>query len=262
MAGEDGSGGTSGSGGSSDTGGSGGASDTGGNGGSTTGSGGASMAGGNGGASATGGDGGSGMSGGDAGNGATGGASGGVAGDGVSGAGGSGGEASGGAGTGGDTSSGGANGAGMGGGAGTSGGTNLITNGDFSNDSVNWNTNGASANSSVTDAVWCGQFLTTGARIVLGWPEYSSGAIALSGTYTFSFKMSRTGNATILGKVGRAVSPYTTDFQIAVNPTKALTTFSYTFPVDDSQAGLAFDLTGNSPPTVICIDDVVLSPSQ
>jgi hypothetical protein len=58
----------------------------------------------------------------------------------------------------------------------------------------------------------------------------------------------------------RAVSPYTTDFQIMVTPGETLTTFTYTVPINDPQAGVAFDITGNSPPTIVCIDDVVLSP--
>jgi hypothetical protein len=247
-----GEGATDGDGGANDTGGTGG---TGGSGGS----GGAGASGGSGGAGASGGSGGTEMTAGAGGSGGVGGSD--IAGGGGSGGGGSGGSAGdgGGAGgssgaTGGDGGTGGSAGAG-----GSGGGPNLIINGDFSNDVANWNTNGASANSSVTDGVWCGQFLTTDARIILGWPQFSSGAIALSGEYTFSFKMSLSGNATILAKVGMAVTPYTTDFQIAVNPGQSLTSFSYTFPVEDSQAGIAFDIIGHSPPTIVCIDDVALT---
>ncbi len=190
------------------------------------------------------------------------GGSGGVGGaDGGGGAGGSSGDTGGGMGGDAGGSLGGTSGTGTGGAAGGSGGTNLITNGDFSDGIVSWNTNGATANYTITDGVWCGQFLTTDSRIILGWPQFSSDAIPLSGNYTLSFKMSLTGNATILAKVGQAVSPYTTDFQIMVAPTATLTTFSYTFPVNDSKAGIAFDMIGHSPPTIICIDDVVLSPS-
>lgn len=177
------------------------------------------------------------------------------------GTGGSGGDTSGGSTSGGNggASSGGTD-SGTGGTAGSGGGTNLITNGDFSNGDTNWNHDGASASHTVTDGVWCGQFLIHSVRIIAGWPDDSSQALSLSGEYTFSFKMSLSGSATILAKIGRAVSPYTTDFQIMVTPGETLTTFTYTVPINDPQAGVAFDITGNSPPTTVCIDDVVLSP--
>ena len=217
-----------------------------------------------GGSSATGG---SSMTGGDGGENTTGGASnggeesGGANGGGTGGTSGStnGGQPSGGdGGSGGSTSGGTASGTGGATGGGT--GTNLITNGDFSNGDTNWNHDGASASHTVTDGVWCGQFLIHSVRIIAGWPDDTSQALSLSGEYTFSFKMSLSGSATILAKIGRAVSPYTTDFQIMVAPGETLTTFSYTVPINDPQAGVAFDITGNSPPTTVCIDDVVLSP--
>lgn len=173
-----------------------------------------------------------------------------------------GGTSTGGTDTGGTTSTGGtatggtsgSSGAGAGG-----GGTNLITNGDFSNGENDWNTDGASAMHSVMNGVWCAQALTTDAHVILGWPGGSAQPVALSGEYTFSFKMSLSGNATINAKVGQAVSPYAADFEMRVMPTGTLDTVTYMFSANDPQAGVAFDITGHSPPTTVCIDDVVLA---
>jgi hypothetical protein len=226
--------------------------------GATTSTGGSATGGGSG-ATGTGGDGGTGAmggtgSGGDAGTNSTGGTgSGGDAGTNSTG----GTDATGGTGSGGTSGSAGSGGGGAGSGG---GGANRITNGDFSNGENDWNTNGASANHSVMNGVWCAQALTTDAHVVLGWPQSESQAIALSGEYTFSFKMSLSGNATIIAKVGQAVSPYTSDFESRPMPTGTLETFTYTSTTNDPQAGVAFDITGHSPPTTVCIDDVVLAP--
>lgn len=172
-----------------------------------------------------------------------------------------GGTSTGGTDTGGTTSTGGTATGGTSGssGAGSGGGTNLITNGDFSNGENDWNTDGASAMHSVMNGVWCAQALTTDAHVILGWPGGSAQPVALSGEYTFSFKMSLSGNATINAKVGQAVSPYAADFEMRVMPTGTLDTVTYMFSANDPQAGVAFDITGHSPPTTVCIDDVVLA---
>jgi hypothetical protein len=142
-------------------------------------------------------------------------------------------------------------------------GTNLITNGDFSQGTTLWGTVPApSLTLNVTGNELCVNASTT--LITLAWPQNSTMAaltLSMSATYTLSYMARATQSTlTVDAKVGHTTAPYTADFE---TPSDSVTTmlqpFTHTFmpPQDDSSTGLAFAFTSSGSQSV-CFQSVSL----
>jgi hypothetical protein len=198
--------------------------------------------------------------------------SGGVGGSGGSASGGSGG-ASGGAGGSGDSGGGGAGGTSDsgGGGAGGAGGAsngNLITNGDFSNGSTDWQTQDGSGTINVSGGQLCVTGINT--SVLLTWPVGGNGAALTGGaSYTFTYSAMATVPLTVDAKVGETNSPYTADFDTPSGSdavTTSFMTFTHMFTESssgDTSAGVAFTLAQGptnvpSGETQVCFQNISL----
>lgn len=157
--------------------------------------------------------------------------------------------------TGGSTSSGGAS------------GTNLLTNGDFSNGDADWSSDVASLSHSTSTGAYC-VTVPSGQVVTLGWPNSPAAPLNLAtgSSYLISYQASSSGplSVTVSGKVGLSVSPYTADFQGASNtPGSSFQTYTATFSVGsaDTMAGLALTVTAsvsNGQTSNVCFDNVSL----
>ncbi len=151
-----------------------------------------------------------------------------------------------------------------------SAGTNLVTNGDFSQGTASWGIVYGAA----TIAAMNGQLCVTvmaNQQAILGWPEPSPApGVALStASYTLSYTAVVTTSqgtpapVSIDAKIGRTVAPYTADFETAANAGDNVTgtaqSFMHTFTPSaaDSSAGLAFSFQASQGEEV-CFKNVTL----
>jgi hypothetical protein len=121
----------------------------------------------------------------------------------------------------------------------------------------------------VTNGQFCVNVPLGDYAITIGWPASGSPVAVLQAgvTYELYYQISTTTTLyTYQVKVGQATSPYTqTDYLTAsgadvATPGAGLQTFTHTFVPQmgaDPVAGLAFNLSVNSPGTV-CLDNVAL----
>jgi len=160
---------------------------------------------------------------------------------------------------------GGTGGSGQGGGGGTVTGTNLVTNGDFTQGQMFWKyilNGGGNDSHGVTNVMFCAAIGNQ--SVTIGWDPSPGPALMLaSGThYRFSYKASAsTALITFTSKVGHAVDPFGTDFQQDVQVPTNLTSFMHDFTPNnpDDQTGIAFIIQGpNTGTSNVCIDDVSL----
>ena len=204
---------------------------------------------------------------------------GGQAGSNGSGGGGGGGGTGGAGGTGGGNGTGGSgaggNSGGVGGSAGLGGqpGTNLITNGDFSDGEASWGIpamtvpTGGSINHAVTGGAFCVTLSSAGSLVTIGYPAGATPPFQINGgaSYRFSYQASISSNNTTLeSKVGETTPPnYDATGSDWLNEPagSSLQTFTHTFSraSTSTMMGVAFNVTGG--PGTVCIDNVSLSPN-
>ena len=146
----------------------------------------------------------------------------------------------------------------------TNGGTNLVTNGDFSNGSTGWGL--PAMMGQVTQVVTAGQFCVTVQQLssaTIGYPSGTVPPFQIDGgrTYTFSYQATSTGNLTIESKVGQTQTPYDATGSDFMNEsvTGSLQTITHTFMrgSTDPSMGVAFNVSGG--PVTFCIDNVSLT---
>jgi len=153
-----------------------------------------------------------------------------------------------------------------GGGGGTTPGSNLVTNGDFSNGEMFWNViinNGGNADHSVQGGALC-VTVSMNQSVTLGWAADAGSPLQLqSGSmYQLSYRaQASTMLGTFTAKVGHAVPDYATDFQMDEQVGNGFSTFTHTFTTDhaDDQTGIAFILQGAGQSSMVCVDDVTLT---
>ncbi len=143
-------------------------------------------------------------------------------------------------------------------------GTNLVTDGDFSQpNSPLWAIVAGAGTISASNSELCVSVAASG-QATLGWPQPagSQGAVLASGTsYTFSYKARATQPLNVDAKIGESNSPYTADFE---SPSDSVTTslqaFAHTFTPSqaDSSAGVAFAFMAGSSANQICFQAVGL----
>jgi hypothetical protein len=130
-----------------------------------------------------------------------------------------------------------------------SAGTNLVTNGDFSQGTTLWGIVNGSAMIAAANNELC---VTVAANmgVTLGWPENSTDPplmLPMSASYTFSYKARASmASVTVDAKVGHSVSPYTADFETANDGvTTSLQPFTHPFTATagDTSTGIAFAFT-------------------
>ena len=174
-------------------------------------------------------------------------------------------------GTGGSSATGGSSG--TGGNPGTGGGSsgsNLIVNGDFSQNDTNWGVpNGTPTSKGVQNGQYCITLNNGSGQVLFGWGGTSVSAnLAANVNYTLSFQASATSALSGFDThVGSAVpvpagsSTYPLDKDLGNdNLQSGLMTFTHMFTLTsaDPQAGLAFLFSAGSSSTV-CIDNVSLT---
>jgi hypothetical protein len=173
----------------------------------------------------------------------------------------------GGAGTGVGGSNGGGGGA-TGTGGQTGGGTNLVTNGDFSNGETGWGIPSmmGSVSHAVTNGAFCVTLSSAAASVTVGYPAGATAPLQITGgtSYRFSYQASvSASNTTFEAKVGQTQMPYdATGSDWPTEPVSAtLQPFTHTFmrSASDSSMGVAFNLMGG--PSTVCIDNVSLAPN-
>jgi hypothetical protein len=134
----------------------------------------------------------------------------------------------------------------------TGSGTNLITNGDFSQGTTLWGIVVGSAPIAVNGNELCIN-APMGSGVTLGWPQNSTMpplVLTASTSYTFSYK-ARAASApvTVDAKVGNSQPPnYTADFETANDMvTTTLSPFTHTFTATtgDTSTGIAFAFTSS-----------------
>ena len=173
-----------------------------------------------------------------------------------------------GTGTGGTSATGG--GPGSGGNPGTGGGssgTNLIVNGDFSQNDTNWGVpNGTPTSKGVQNGQYCVTLNNGSGQVILGWGGTSVSAnLAANVNYTLSFQASATtalsGFDTHVGSAVEVGGSYPLDKDLGNdNIQTGLMTFTHMFTITsaDPQAGVAF-LFGASGTSTVCVDNVSLT---
>jgi Carbohydrate binding domain len=146
------------------------------------------------------------------------------------------------------------------------GGTNVVTNGDFSQGPANWGIVAGNGTFTAAGGKGCVAVDATqlNQTVTLGWPEPagSPGAVLLAGTsYTFSYSASSmAAPISVDAKVGQTTSPYNADFENAADAvTTQVTPFTHTFTASsgDPSAGIAFAFMAAAPETV-CFQNVSL----
>ena len=161
--------------------------------------------------------------------------------------------------------SGGVIGSGTGGSGGAPGGTNLITNGDFSQGETSWKyilNNGGTDNHMIRNGQFCA---TIGNQsVTIGWDPMPAMLMLAAGThYRFSYTASASNPVTFNAKVGHAIDPFTTDFEMDNVPISTnLTSHNHDFTPGnpDDRTGIAFIIQGPGNGTSdVCIDDVSLT---
>lgn len=148
--------------------------------------------------------------------------------------------------------------------AGNCGGANLITNGDFSDGSTNWQI--TEADLDVTYGMSGGSFcvsLPSYSEAYLGWgDELTSVPIASGYGYTLSYTVSSTGSLyEFEAKIGHTVKPYTEVYSTALDspgPTPTTFTHSFTPSYSDTGAGIVFTLYAYDAGATVCFNDVSL----
>lgn len=128
-------------------------------------------------------------------------------------------------------------------------GTNLITNGDFSQGQTLWGLVSGSAPIAVNNGELC-VTLSANSGVTLAWPQQATmpaPVLSMSASYTFSYKARASQMpVTVDAKVGHTESPFTADFETGNDGvTTSLQTFTHMFtpPQDDSSTGLAFSFS-------------------
>ena len=148
--------------------------------------------------------------------------------------------------------------------AGNCGGENLITNGDFSDGSTNWQI--TQADIGVTFGMSAGSYcvsLPSYSEAYFGWGNsLTSVAIAASYGYTFSYTVSSSDSLySFQAKIGHTVTPYTVVYSTTTDspgPTPSTFTHNFTPASSDTSAGIAFYLYAYSTGATVCFDDVSL----
>jgi hypothetical protein len=127
-------------------------------------------------------------------------------------------------------------------------GTNLVTNGDFSQGTMFWSL--VSGNGMVTaNAGELCVAVGANSSVTLGWPEPSGtpGAVLTTGSYTFTYTSRATvSGVTVDAKIGQSVSPYAADYESKSDPASMMaqpTTHQFVAMNADSSAGIAFAFT-------------------
>jgi hypothetical protein len=145
-------------------------------------------------------------------------------------------------------------------------GTNLITDGDFSDPSgTYWALSATSAGTlTIAQHTACvtGGAGTYGAA-TLGWPPSGGAGVVLSSlhTYTFSYTVyTMTGSLYVDAKVGHTTTPYTADVEsLSDLATTTAQTYSHTVTgSSDSSAGIAFTFTLPLTSQTVCFAAVSL----
>ena len=143
-------------------------------------------------------------------------------------------------------------------------GTNLVTDGDFSQpNSPLWAIVVGTAPIAVSNGELC-VMLPANAQVTLGWPEPAAtqGPPLTAGTsYTFTYKARATQPLIADAKVGLSMMPYTADFDAKTEAvTTALQTFTHTFtaPQADASAGIAFTFPMSGATNQVCFQAVGL----
>jgi hypothetical protein len=152
------------------------------------------------------------------------------------------------------------------------GGTNLVTNGDFSMGTGYWSVVAGAGTFTVNNGMGCVAVQPNG-NATLGWPEAPNptglslaGADSYTLTYT-AFSMTG-GNVSVDAKVGQTMSPYMADFETMMGEgdpvTAAPTKFTHTFTPNysDPSAGIAFAIpqapNNATAATTVCFENVSL----
>jgi hypothetical protein len=143
--------------------------------------------------------------------------------------------------------------------AGNCGGSNLITNGDFSDGVTYWNVTQATTGVTygTSGSSYCVS-LPSYAIATLGWPDSLSSSVAVPIAagygYTLSYSVSTTAPLYSFSvKVGHAVTPYTSVYSTSLDrPGATATQFvhSFTPSSSDTGAGIAFTLDATDATTV------------
>ncbi len=143
-------------------------------------------------------------------------------------------------------------------------GTNLVTDGDFSQPSSPlWAVVAGAGTVTVTNGELCVS-VAAGGQATLGWPQPagSPGAVVAPGTsYTFSYKARATQPLSVDAKVGQSNPPYAADFESANEPvTTSVQTLTHTFTTSqgDSSTGIAFAFMAGSSANQVCFQAVAL----
>jgi Carbohydrate binding domain len=151
-----------------------------------------------------------------------------------------------------------------------SSGTNLVTNGDFSQGTTGWGIVYGAATIAAMNSELC-VTVQANQQAILGWPEPTGTAgVSLStAPYTLSY-MARVqasqgtpAPVSVDAKIGQTIAPYNADFETPGNAgdnvTASSQTFTHTFtpPAADTSAGLAFSFQATQAEDV-CFKDVRL----
>jgi hypothetical protein len=149
---------------------------------------------------------------------------------------------------------------------GNCGGSNLITNGDFSDGGTYWTVTQATVGTvyGTSGSSYCVS-LQNYFSATLGWPDSLNTSLGVpidtSHGYTFSYTVSTTSTLySFTAKVGHVVSPYTNVYSTTIDSpgvTPTQFTHSFTPTYSDSGAGVAFTIYA-SDPTTVCFSDVSL----
>ena len=170
----------------------------------------------------------------------------------------------------------GGNGAGTGGtpatggspGTGGGSGSNLIINGDFSQDDTNWGVpNGSPTSKGVQNGQYCITLNNGSGQVILGWGGTAVSAnVAANVNYTLSFQASATsalsGFDTHVGSAVEVGGSYPLDKDLGNdNIQTGLMTFTHMFTLTsaDPQAGVAFLISVSTGTSTVCVDNVSLT---
>lgn len=141
--------------------------------------------------------------------------------------------------------------------------SNIISNGDFSQDTTGWKLEGGGT-MTVTDGALC-VTLDSADEVLVGWPPEASEAALLDGgtSYTLSYRAkSSSSDISVAIKVGHAADPWTTLLEESDSVESSWTALSHTFTPEstDDAAGVVFKMSGAT--GEVCFDDVVLQPAH
>jgi hypothetical protein len=149
-------------------------------------------------------------------------------------------------------------------------GTNLVTNGSFSQGTMFWGIVSGNGTANANNGQLC-VMVAANQNAILGWPEPSGTAgppLVPGAMYTLQYSAQATPSTGVDVKVGHTTSPYTADFETPMGgdavPGSSMT-FTHTFNAPtspaESSAGLAFTVpaTGTAPAALqVCFQNVSL----